>query len=109
MIGIIRIVEWPNEAMIKIISLSRLIEGGAAILQQIMKNHHIDIIGIRLRIPFVRIKLRVWVDSYVILARQNSAEELNAWAIIIVIPPNIPIDEFDNIPTHIRPICPIDA
>jgi hypothetical protein len=48
---------------IKRISLRRLIDGGAAILALTRRNHHIDMIGRLIKIPFVRLMFRVWVCS----------------------------------------------
>lgn len=45
------------------ISLIRLIEGGAAMLAQISKNHHRERAGKMFSIPFVRKSLREDVDS----------------------------------------------
>jgi hypothetical protein len=46
-------------AIIKMISLNKLMVGGAAIFVQIRINHHIDRVGINDKIPLVRINLRV--------------------------------------------------
>ena len=46
-------------AEISIISLRRLIEGGAAIFLAVNKNHHIVSVGARTINPFIRNKLRV--------------------------------------------------
>jgi hypothetical protein len=46
-------------AVINIISLSKLIDGGAAMLIEVNKNHHIVILGININIPFIRNILRV--------------------------------------------------
>jgi len=48
---------------ISIISLIRLMEGGAAILVATNKNHHMDIVGKMFSSPFVRNNLREDVDS----------------------------------------------
>ncbi len=45
--------------VISIISLNRLIDGGAAIFALTSRNHHIDIIGRLTKIPFVRLMFRV--------------------------------------------------
>lgn len=45
---------------INIISLSKLIEGGAAMLAAVNKNHHIVRVGTIVKIPFVKYSLRVW-------------------------------------------------
>mgnify|MGYP003508446166 FL=1 len=49
--------------VINIISLSKLIDGGAAILHAENRNHHIDMIGVILISPLVRNILRVLVIS----------------------------------------------
>jgi hypothetical protein len=48
---------------ISIISLNKLIEGGAAILAAVNKNHHIVIIGFTHINPLVKNSLRVLVIS----------------------------------------------
>ena len=45
--------------VIKMISLIKLIDGGAAIFQAVNKNHHIDKVGQMDKIPLVRYILRV--------------------------------------------------
>jgi len=50
-------------AVIRVISLNRLIDGGAAIFVAVNINHHIDIIGLIVISPLVRNILRVWVIS----------------------------------------------
>lgn len=45
------------------ISERRLMVGGAAMFAQIKRNHHIVNRGFNVRIPFVRTRLRVCVDS----------------------------------------------
>lgn len=50
-------------AIISRISLIKLIDGGAAILAQINKNHHILRIGMHVSNPRVSASLRVWVIS----------------------------------------------
>lgn len=47
----------------RIISLIRLIDGGAAIFHAVNKNHHIDRVGTIHKIPFVKYILRVLVSS----------------------------------------------
>lgn len=64
-------------AVIKVISLSRLIEGGAAIFAAVKRNHHIDIVGLIVISPFVKNILRVCVISYERFAIINRAEDLN--------------------------------
>lgn len=95
-------------AIIKKISLIRLILGGAAILAQENINHQNDMFGIIVSIPFVNKILRVIVILYLMLAIQNSAEELNPWAIIIDSLACIPNLELDNIPAIISPMCPTE-
>jgi hypothetical protein len=46
-------------AVINIISLNKLIEGGAAILIAVNKNHHMVITGINIIMPFIKNILRV--------------------------------------------------
>lgn len=50
-------------AVNKMISLSKLIDGGAAIFHAENTNHHIDMIGKAPIIPLVRYMLRVCVIS----------------------------------------------
>jgi hypothetical protein len=47
-------------AIINIISLRRLIDGGAAIFTAVYRNHHIVILGSTDIIPFIKYILRVW-------------------------------------------------
>ena len=58
-----------------IISLSRLIDGGAAILALNKRNHHMDMVGIRAIIPLVINDLRVWVSEYEIFAIINNLDD----------------------------------
>jgi hypothetical protein len=51
--------EMDNVDVISIISLSRLIEGGAAMLAAANRNHHIDMVGRNVSMPFIRKRLRV--------------------------------------------------
>jgi hypothetical protein len=51
--------EKDTVAAINIISLIRLIDGGAAMLIEVNKNHHIVILGMNIIIPFIRNILRV--------------------------------------------------
>jgi hypothetical protein len=46
-------------AVINMISLKRLIDGGAAMLIAVNRNHHIVITGINIIIPFIKNILRV--------------------------------------------------
>jgi hypothetical protein len=61
--GMIKIVAWDRVPVIRRISLSKLIDGGAAILAQTNRNHHIEIKGMQTSRPLVRAMLRVWVNS----------------------------------------------
>lgn len=101
-------VEQLIVAVIKKISLIKLILIGAAILAQQNINHHNDIMGIIDRIPFVRVNLRVIVMLYVIFAMQNIAEDLSPCASIIDILACIPSLELVIIAANINPMCPID-
>ena len=69
------IVEFDRIDVINIISLNRLILGGAAMLIARKINHHSDRVGEIMRIPFVIKVLRVWVIIYVRFVRMNRAEE----------------------------------
>ena len=102
--GIIIYIDCLIIAVIRKISLIKLILGGAAIFAQQNMNHQKAIVGIIVNIPFVRTILRVIVIPYLIFAIQNNAEDLNPWAIIIANLACIPNFEFDNIPVTIRPI-----
>jgi hypothetical protein len=55
--------DFVRAAVIKEISLNRLIDGGAAIFAAVNKNHHIDIIGLIVINPLVKNILRVLVIS----------------------------------------------
>jgi len=57
--GMITIIDCFMIAIISIISLIRLILGGAAMFAHVNINHHIDMFGIIDIIPLVRIILRV--------------------------------------------------
>lgn len=63
-------------AVIRVISLSKLIDGGAAIFAAVNINHHIVMIGLIVINPLVKNILRVWVISYDKFAIINKAEEL---------------------------------
>jgi hypothetical protein len=47
------------EATISMISLNRLIDGGAAMFTAVYRNHHIVIVGRNLIMPFIKNILRV--------------------------------------------------
>jgi hypothetical protein len=55
----IKNIDLARVAVINVISLSKLIEGGAAILAAVNRNHHIVIIGLIVIKPLVRNILRV--------------------------------------------------
>lgn len=106
--GIITISEYLIVAIIKKISLIRLILGGAAIFAQQNINHQNDIMGIIDRSPFVSVSLRVMVILYVVFAMQNIADELNPWANIIDILACIPSLDPVIIAANINPMWPTD-
>jgi len=104
----VNIIDFVSVVVIKVISLRRLIDGGAAMLAAVNKNHHIVMIGLMVISPLVKNILRVWVISYDKFAIINSAEDLSPCATIIISLPVIPHDELDNIPVSIKPIWPTD-
>lgn len=104
----IKYIDLLSAAVIRVISLSRLIDGGAAIFAAVNKNHHIDIIGLMVINPLVKNILRVWVISYDRFAIINRAEDLRPWATIIISAPVIPQEVLDSIPVNISPMCPTD-
>ena len=55
--------DFDRVAVINVISLRRLIDGGAAIFAAVKRNHHIVITGLIVIRPLVRNMLRVWVIS----------------------------------------------
>ena len=55
--------DLDSVAVINIISLNRLIDGGAAMLAAVNKNHHMVIIGLMVINPLVKNILRVCVIS----------------------------------------------
>jgi len=61
--GIARIIFLDTVLVINIISLNRLIVGGAAMLALNVKNHSIDKVGVQNSRPFVRTILRVCLIS----------------------------------------------
>lgn len=97
-----------SELEISIISLNRLIVGGAAILAAVRRNHIRVIEGKSASIPFTKYRLRVWVISYIMLAIANRPEELRPWAIIMSRAPSHPQGAFDISPAMRIPICPTD-
>lgn len=75
--GIIIYIDCLIIAVIKKISLIKLILGGAAILAQQNINHQNAIVGMIVSIPFVSTILRVIVIEYLIFAIQNKADDLS--------------------------------
>ena len=69
------IIDFLRIAVSKIISLNKLIDGGAAIFHAENINHHIVKIGKDVIIPLVRNMLRVYVISQVKFAKINRADE----------------------------------
>lgn len=61
--------------------------GGRAMLNKIMASHQAEANGKISIDPRSKIIVRLFVRSYAVLARQNKAEDVNPWAIIIIIAP----------------------
>jgi len=59
----INCIDLLKVAVMSVISLNRLIDGGAAMLAAVNINHHIVIIGLIVINPLVKNILRVWVIS----------------------------------------------
>jgi hypothetical protein len=55
----VNIIDFVSVVVIKVISLRRLIDGGAAMLAAVNKNHHIVMIGLMVISPLVKNILRV--------------------------------------------------
>lgn len=91
--------------VISMISLMRLIEGGAAIFAAESRNQSIVMEGKMFNIPLVKKILRVWVASYVMLATANRPEEESPCAIIIISAPCQAHLLFVIIPAVISPMC----
>lgn len=68
-------------------SLIKFGVGGIAMLNKIIVNHQALARGKISMEPRRRIMVRLFVRSYAVLARQNSAEDVSPWAIIITIAP----------------------
>jgi len=86
-IGIINVFLHVIMLVIIKISLIVLIVGGADMLIITNINHQNVILGEMDIKPLNIIIFRVWVLLYKSLARRNRAEEVNPWAIIIIIAP----------------------
>jgi len=102
------VIEILEIDLISIISLNKFREGGAAILADRSKNHHIDRVGQIDNIPFVKYTLRVCVIEYEMFAIINKADEHRPCATIIIRAADIPHEEYDITPANIIPICPTD-
>lgn len=86
------------------ISLRRFKKGGEAILVAEAINQHIVMLGTRVIKPLVRKRLRVFVVSLVIPAREKRAGEERPWASIIESLPAQPQEVIEATPATIRPI-----
>lgn len=64
--------------------------GGSAKFARLATNHHTAASGKITCSPRARTIVRLWVRSYAVLARQNSAEDARPWAIIKMIAPENP-------------------
>jgi len=93
--GIVEARFQEHTLLIKIISPIKLIEGGAAMLQILSRNHQSAMEGMIWISPLQINILREPVRSNTILVRQNIPEEHNPWAIIKVKLPASP----DALPT----------
>jgi len=82
--------DQPNRVVIIMISPIRLGRGGSAKFARLAMNHHTAASGKITCSPRARIIVRLWVRSYAVLARQNSAEDTSPWAIIKMIAPENP-------------------
>jgi len=101
--------EIKKEVIKSKISLNKLIDGGPAIFATQPKNHHIEIIGVNISIPFDKNNLREKTFSYLNPAKANNKEEHKPWAIIITNLPCQPNNELDKIPPTIKDMCPTEA
>lgn len=93
-----------NKEVIIRISAIKFGNGGRAILAKVIISHQNDIRGNKACRPrFMKIE-RVWVRSYVILARQNKPDETNPCAIIIARAPDHAHGVIVKIPATTRPM-----
>jgi hypothetical protein len=106
--GMILIILHEIILLMRIISLNRLIEGGAAILQIHNKNHHSAIDGIICINPLHNNILRDEVRSKTMLVRQNIPDEQSPWAIIRAKHPVAPVFLPAITPEITKLICAID-
>lgn len=90
------------------ISPIRFTDGGALMFAAAARNHQNVRDGIRLIIPFVRKRLRVFVVWYERLARTNNIGEMRPWASMVVRAPAHPNLERDRTAAKNRPICATD-
>lgn len=79
-----------NRVVMIMSSPIRLGRGGSARLARFARNHQVAVRGKITCNPRARIIVRLWVRSYAVLARQNSAEDTSPWAIIKMIAPENP-------------------
>lgn len=71
-----------NRAVMITSSPIRLGRGGSAKFARFDKNHQTAVRGKIICSPRAKIIVRLWVRSYVVLARQNRADDTRPWAII---------------------------
>lgn len=90
-------------------SATKFIDGGAPIFLANIINSQSDIVGAMYISPFEIIILRVFVDSYIELARENRPEEARPCATIINKVPKIPHVEIDKRPTIRRAMWATEA
>jgi len=90
------------------ISARRLMEGGPAMFVIAAMNHHIHMFGRIVRNPLVRNRLRVFVVSWFIPAKENRAGEERPWASIIASVPFHPHVDSEVIPAMVSPMCATD-
>lgn len=90
--------------MIIISSPIRLGNGGSARFARLAMNHQAVVSGKITCNPRASIIVRLWVRSYAVLAKQNSAEDTNPWAIIKMIAPENPHGVWIKIPPATNPM-----
>lgn len=81
------------------ISATKFIDGGAPIFLASKMNTHMDIVGAKYIIPLEIRILRLFVDSYMELAREKRPEEARPCATIIIRAPRNLQEEGKNSPT----------
>lgn len=82
----------------------RLGRGGSARFARLARNHHVAVRGKIICKPRARIIVRLCVRSYVVLARQNRAEDTRPCAIIRMMAPVNPQGVWIRIPPATRPM-----